>query len=74
MELLIELLGAIELAGAMPVSVLGLDMLSVAFFAVSGAMVLLLGLMELLLLLWAKAAGARSEKAQAAVMKIRDIG
>lgn len=72
------LLGAIALPGAMPVSVLGLVMLSAGFCMLPEDMVLLDGLMELPMLLpmllWAKAAGLSKVRAQAAVMKKRDIG
>ena len=66
--------GAIALPGAMPVSVLGLVMLSAGFCMLPEDMVLLDGLMELPMLLWAKAAGLSKVRAQAAVMKKRDIG
>ena len=83
MELPMELLGAIELVGAMEFAgamVLPLVMPVSGFFMLSeglvvfGDMLPLGALILLAMLLWAKAAGPRSVRAQAAAVRRRDMG
>jgi hypothetical protein len=78
MALPVELLGAIELPGAivlplvMPVS--GFSVLSEGFMALDDVVLLDGLLMALPMLLWARATGPSIVRAQAAAMKKRDIG